>query len=32
VETDENFSGDDFLMFRDQNVVELALNYAQVCF
>ncbi|XP_065910966.1 NBAS subunit of NRZ tethering complex-like isoform X2 [Dysidea avara] len=29
VATDENFSGDDFLVFRDQNVVELALNYAQ---
>jgi len=29
VATDENFSGDDFLIFRDQNAVELALNYAQ---
>ena len=29
--TDEQFSGEDFYLFRDRNLVELAVDYAQVC-
>ena len=29
--TDEHFSGTDFHSFRDRSLVELAVDYAQVC-